>query len=77
MSTHEHLWDMVGHKGPHTEGEEEPIYRHCFECGVDWSTSALVAAHNALLDEIGTPGTAEHVTDPAAAYSCPECGHDW
>ena len=30
-----------------------------------------------ILDEIGRPHAADHVTDPAAVHCCPECIHDW
>ena len=55
---------------------EEPIYRRCFECGRGWTAKALVTAHNAILDEIGTPA-GYHVTNPAAVHCCPDCTHDW
>ncbi len=53
------------------------IYRRCYECGKEWTATALVEAHNAILDEIGRPHAADHVTDPAAVHCCPECIHDW
>ena len=56
---------------------EESIYRRCFECGKEWTAEALVAAHNEILDEIGKPGAADHVTDPATVPCCPDCIHDW
>lgn len=53
------------------------IYRRCYECGKEWTATALVEAHNAILDEIGRPHAADHVTDPAAVHCCPKCIHDW
>ena len=55
----------------------DKIYRRCSECGTEWSAKALVAAHNEILDEIGKPWAADHVTDPAAVHCCPDCIHDW
>lgn len=56
----------------------EPIYRVCFECGTEWTASALIVAHNAILDTWAPDGIVTcHVDNPEDVYCCPECIHDW
>ena len=71
LSKLEHLEERSLRSAP------DKIYRRCPECGTEWSAKALVAAHNEILDEIGKPWVADHVTDPAAVHCCPDCLHDW
>ena len=67
---------MTIHLGS-TEFAPYEIYRRCHECGTEWTAQALVAAHNGILDEIGKPWAADHVTDPAAVHCCPDCVRGW
>jgi len=48
--------------------------RSCLECGHVFRDAAeLLAAHNAILAELGEPPE----TDPARVFCCPHCIHDF
>ena len=78
---HMHPFLHINHE--HEPLSEEPIYRRCYECGKEWTEPALIAAHNAWLDEIGAfdiPNAevdARDVDSGAEVPMCPECIHDW
>ena len=57
--------------------DAERVYRRCSECGKEWTEPALIAAHNAWLDQWDWEHVGDRVTDPAAVHCCPECIHDW
>lgn len=64
-----------------TEPITKDTFRVCGECWHAWTAEALLADHNAILDEIDKehgPGNAgAHLTDPEKVFACPLCIHDF